>query len=463
MDSSSENQLIQSIYDRIYNLVTYSPSGSQVPVFNAQTTFVQIVPLGLPVSPADLANAASPINPGGSLTAAEMFSRLVDPIPALSADYTPTTNTVSGIYGEIVGSADASEEPSDQAVSQYNQAYNFLNQTTTITDYTGAQTTQVQPTAIYANYQQNQLAYLSALAAYQTAMGNYDLTNPQQQRQWQANSPLLQAAVTQAWNTWRGQGAAQVEQALGVINTTVNSAVRTILTNAQQAFTQSVLQPQLTGDTQWHLSYAMPTTWADATVNNLYAQFQLSSSNLQTNSSSNYTSYGGGGAFSNGLWSVGGSFQHSTGSQSQQTQASNVQISMDVAVVEIMRPWLNGSIFGMSGWNMGAAFPPGAISTGSLSTATAQTVMPLIPTAFVAARNVQITGDWGEQDMQAIQSATSGSASVGWGPFQISGSYSSSSSQSSFSSTFQNGTITIPGLQIIAFVSQVLPEVPPAS
>jgi hypothetical protein len=110
---------------------------------------------------------------------------------------------------------------------------------------------------------------------------------------------------------------------------------------------------------------------------------------------------------------------------------------------------------------MGAGFPKGSISTGLLATATVQTMMPLLPTAFIAARNISITANWSTQDQSYIHSVTSGSASVGWGPFQIGGSYYSSSSQATFQSSFQDGVLRIPGIQIIAFINQILPVVPP--
>jgi hypothetical protein len=460
MDQATETNMIQTIYDRIYDIVTTTPGAGKAPVFNPQTTFVQVVPLGLPINPADLANAASPINPNGSLLAAEVFFDLVDAVPALNSSYALSGRRISAIYGDIVNGANTSAVVDPAQLQLYTQAYNYLNQTTTILDFTGHPTTQVTPTPINAIYQANQQTYLTALSAYRTAFNNYDLTDPVQQRQWQANAPVLQNAVTQTWNTWRAQGAPQVEQAQNAIATTINSAIRNVLASDQQLFNQARLQPQVIGGAPWYLAYALPSNWADPS-SNVYAAMKVSTNYLNTSASSQFTQYGGGASFSLGFWSIGGSFNHQESSTRSHTGATNVSIDMELCVVEIERPWLDGVIFDMGDWFMGAGFPKGSISTGLLATATVQTMMPLLPTAFIAARNISITANWSTQDQSYIHSVTSGSASVGWGPFQIGGSYYSSSSQATFQSSFQDGVLRIPGIQIIAFINQILPVVPP--
>ncbi len=52
------------------------------------------------------------------------------------------------------------------------------------------------------------------------------------------------------------------------------------------------------------------------------------------------------------------------------------------------------------------------------------------------------------------------SASIGWGPFSVSGNYSSSNSQATSNFTKSSTGITVPGSQIIGFVCEVLPLSP---
>ena len=89
-------------------------------------------------------------------------------------------------------------------------------------------------------------------------------------------------------------------------------------------------------------------------------------------------------------------------------------------------------------------------------------MMPLLPTSFVVARKVKISANWSKADWALITSKTSGGGGFGIGPFSISGSYAHSSSKQTFTSAMAGGTITVPGVQIIGFISQVVPYCPPA-
>ena len=71
------------------------------------------------------------------------------------------------------------------------------------------------------------------------------------------------------------------------------------------------------------------------------------------------------------------------------------------------------------------------------------------------------------QAYQQEKSSFSAGGSVGWGPFSLGGSYSRAKGSSSFNSTSNGQSITVPGMQIIAFVNKMvgkapnpLPEIP---
>ena len=95
---------------------------------------------------------------------------------------------------------------------------------------------------------------------------------------------------------------------------------------------------------------------------------------------------------------------------------------------------------------------------GSLS---ASTAMPMYPTSFVVARNVALSANFSSSDKDHIAQSISSSASAGSGPFSVSGSYSHSSSSDTFTSTFDGGTLKMPGLQVIAWLNATTPFCPP--
>jgi hypothetical protein len=454
MDAAQEQQVLSSLYSRLYDAITFSPGSSQPAAFDKQTTFLQFSKSEA-LNPQDFANAATPVNPTGDLNAAETFSRMVDVVPAVQADYTPSAETVSTVYSNIVNGANTSAQVDPAQVTIYQEAFSFLNSETKIKDFMGKETTSTGPSTIAAAYQANLTAYVTAVSAYRTAYLNYDLTDVKQQRQWQANEPVLRNAVNQTYTTWRNQGAPQVEEAQAALVSSVNSSVRNAIQDAQRSVSSINQMASSLGQDPWFLSYALPTNWADPAAAANFTNLTLTSANLNTSSDSQYSSYGGGASWGGGLWSVGGSAQHSSGSTQSHMDANNISLSAKIGVVRIFRPWLHEFLFRMQGWYIDSE-ESGGISNGQLA-GNEGGLLPLIPTAFVVARDISISADFSDQDKSHIESATSGSASVGWGPFSISGSYSHSESHDTFSSSFSGGQLNVPGIQVIAWVSEIVP------
>src|SRR5262249_9582151 len=74
-------------------------------------------------------------------------------------------------------------------------------------------------------------------------------------------------------------------------------------------------------------------------------------------------------------------------------------------------------------------------------------LLPVLTSGFVAIRNLKISSNWSNNDLQAMQ----GSASLG--PFSLVGrTYAAGT-----------GTLTAPGIQIIGWFCEALPVLPPDS
>lgn len=453
MTPDQEKQLLQSLYDRIFQAITYVPDG-KASLFDPKTTLLQLSK-NEAINPADFANQMTPINPNGDINAAQQFSAMVDAIPAVQADYVPSGLQLSGAYTEIVNNANTTNAVDPAQKKTYDAAFAFLNTLTKIPNFDGTTTESYGPSPLAQAYNNNQSAYITAVAGYQTAMNGYDLTKTADQRAWQAVAPALQNNINQAWNTWVQQGKQNVEQAQNAMVSTINNIISSIIGDSQRAVANTMSPGAVGGP--WLLSYPLPGNWTSGGKGS--TKFQLNSSFLHTTADSNFNSYGGGASWGGGLWSVGGSFNHTDGQTSSHMDANSIQINADLTLVRIMRPWLNPLLFRTAGW-WEKGQKANWISNGQL-TGNSNGSLPLIPTAFVAMSNVTIKGDFSSQDQSHIQSATSGSTSVGWGPFSIGGSYSHSESHDSFTSTYDSGTIRVPGMQIVAWVSAITPASPP--
>ena len=453
MYQATEIKVLEALYDRLFQAVTYAPAG-QAAQFNKDTTFIQFAK-NQALNPKDFANALSPVNPGGVLNSAELFARMVDIQPALSSDYAPTSNIISSTFSEIVNGANTKLTIDTEQQKLYNQAYNYLNKSITIKDFTGAETTSVQPSPVYKTYLDNRTAYIAASCAYRTSYLGYDLTKVSDQRAWQANEPMLSNAVNSTYQTWRAQGATQVEQALAVLASSINNIVANVISDSQAAMLSNKMASSLGNPSPWFMAYATPTNWYDDSALPNFSTLTLKSDNLTKTADSSYTDYSAGGSASWGLWSVSADVSGHHADSHEHMNADTFALSAKIAVVQINRPWLNDLIFRMKGWSLlGQA--SGSVSNGALKD-NATNMLPLIPTAFIVARDIQITADWTTEDKSHVEDSISTKASVGWGPFAVNGSYAHGSSSDYFNSTFNGGTLNIPGMQIIGFVNEIVP------
>jgi len=459
MDQSTENKVLDALYDRLFQAVTYAPAG-QKSLFDVKTTFIQFAK-NQPLWPKDYANQLSPINLNGSLNAAEMFSRMVDTVPALSSDYVATMNKVGDTYLSIVEGANSVVQVDPAQKEIYDKAYSYLNVEVQIKDYTGATITTHQPSSIYSAYLSNQKAYTNALCGYKTAYLGYNLSNIDDQRKWQANEPMLQMAVTQSYDTWRAQGAAQVEQALAALASSINNIVSAAINAAQKTMHSSAMASSLGFPSTWYLAYPTPTNWYDDSALPNFTALTFKSDNLTKSSDTNYSKYSAGVSAGWGLWSVGGDVSGEHSETHSHMDADHFELSADIATVQINRPWMNDLIFRMNGWSL-LGQKAGLISNGALE-GNASSLLPLTPTAFIVARNIAITANWSTEDKKHVENSISTHANVGWGPFSVNGSYSHGSSSDYFNATFNGDTLTIPGMQTIAWVNEIMPFSAPVS
>lgn len=88
--------------------------------------------------------------------------------------------------------------------------------------------------------------------------------------------------------------------------------------------------------------------------------------------------------------------------------------------------------------------------------------MPLLPIAFLAVKDVEISAQWSASDQDQAKHAMSASASGGFGPFSFNSSYASSSQDDHQHAEFADGKIKIPGIQVIGYMNLIVPMSPPA-
>lgn len=456
MTPAEEKKVLDGLYGTIFNAITYSPSSDKPAPFDPSRTLIQLSKMEA-INPADFANQLAPNNLNGDYNTAFNFFALTDAAPTLTPTYAPSTRSVAGTFRQIVTNANTTAKVDPKQKATYEANYNYLNQTSSIPNPApDPPTVSIVPSTIAQTYDDNEVAYITAIGGYRTAMLAYDLTKPADQRAWNAVEPGLGLNITKTWNAWTRGGKANVERAQNALVATINDIISSVIADAQKAVADNGWVKS--GTNKFLLTYPLPSDWAKGSGSRGASDFTFKSSVVNTSSAAVATSYGGGASFGGGLWSVGGSYNHSNSSQQSHFDGTYVEIHAKMTLVRIVRPWLNSLLFSVKGWSLKGQ-KPNSVSNGKLD-GNSGSLLPLIPTAFVVMSNVTIKSDFSARDQSIIKSATSGSASVGWGPFSVSASYSHSSSQEKSSATYAAGVLSIPGMQIVAWVSEIMPASP---
>lgn len=461
MSATEQMKVVQSIYDQFFASLTETPPGKSA-VGAKDNIFVVMEKPGRLIRSRDFANAWTPGNQSGNKEAAINLATLANEIPQVSSIYAPNSSKITEIY-QLILNAKVTPPPPDLAAEEaYQKAYGVIWREVTTTDEdTGEQQTKRVQTQTYKDYLSNKKKYEDALELFSLKYAKA-MSTTEGQGSWPMQGPVLQGPVDDAWNTWRSAEATKVEDALAAIDMSSNNAIGRAFEDAKKLFNdyRAGLEAGVGGvPINYWRARAIPSDWHDSTVASDWPEMTASSSSYVNETSSEFTSYGGGGFVGVGLWTVGGGFNSTTQEENFHSESKNISVRFKYATVTLDRPWLNYTLFKLPGWSV-SGIKPKLFSNGTKQDQK-DGLIPLLPQAFIVIRGVEITADWGQTDRDVISKAVSGSGRVGWGPFSVGGSYSHSSSKDTFKAELDGSTLKIPGMQIIGWICNVVPACPP--
>jgi hypothetical protein len=457
----NNQKMIQSVYDTLFSGYVQPPDAAKVQGGNPQPDRVYLClewP-GKQVAESDLANAWSPTNPSGVMSANEKFSSLVDDIPSVFPMFSPIGPKVSEQYRAI---ANAQVTPPPENAAQkaaYEKADALLWKDSPDYDDNGKSITVKKPHPMYVAYKKAALAYTSALTTFLTNYLALDMSNPADQRKFATLGPGWRAPVDAAWDDWTAAHKTRIEDALATIAQSSNNQVGVVFSEAKKRLSDLKKAGLSEPAKIWYGTYASPANWFAPSAVDSWTNATISSEKYVKNEHSDYSEIKVDGKASWGLWSGGGGFSKSDAHEHMDETTDGLEVSFSYAKVDIDRPWLNAVLMGLQGWHTTAAKKNG-YSNGTKDQTNVQQ-FPLLPVSFVAVRNLSITAKWGQKDLDSITKKMGANASFGWGPFSVNSSYASGSSDKNFKSEFDGRTITNKGLQIIAWICAVNPACPP--
>lgn len=450
MTPEQEKKVLESLYDRLYDAVTYSPAGKTPP----ENVYFQMTKNTV-LKPSDFANMVSPLNPKGDQRSTEAFSDMVDALPNPGPLWGDSQKKLSTFYSDTLAKAVTDSVPSADQKRTYDLAYKYLKKITqTPPDMYGKTKDKIEDTDIVLDYNQKRKAYYTAVSGYRTLYNSYNLEKVKDQRAFNAASPPLQLLIDETWDAWERAGKAEVEDAQATMATTINNAVRLAIEQAQRATALQFQLPRARGAGTWLPSYGLPTEWAAKDLDGMKLTFN--STYLNKTSSTQADSYAAEASGSYGLFHASGGVEGEHKRSSAHMDAQNLELEAELITVSIIRPWFSPLLLGMNGWWVNG-YNKNELSNGD----GAKGAVPLIPTGFVLAKNVKISGDFSTEDKKFISNSVAAKASGGWGPFSFSGKYGHSDSKEDFNSKLDGGSLEFPGLQLIAWMSTITPASPP--
>jgi hypothetical protein len=119
--------------------------------------------------------------------------------------------------------------------------------------------------------------------------------------------------------------------------------------------------------------------------------------------------------------------------------------------VSFQRPWMDTTLFHLPGWSIGG-LASGAISNGHADANPG--MLPLMPTGFIAIKDLVVNGAWNDADRQSARAALGGHTTASLGPFTLAAGGATLGS-------FKGDSLMVPGIQIVAWVCAAMPLLPP--
>jgi len=457
----NESKMMQAVYDTLFSAFTNPPKGfNSGAVSQGDKTYLTLNWPGQQIDISQFANPWSPQNTSGSTAATENFSRMVDSIQSIYPVSSPNGNKVTQIYQNVTNATVVPPPEDPAAKAEYDKAFNFLHTDGTDYDDSGKPITVKVDSPVYANYKRKLTAYNNAVTGLMANYFQYDMSKPEDQRKWSLLGPTYQSAVQSALNDLQNAQQTKVEDALATLAQSSNNQVGQVFKQARDQFTAMKRAGLVDPTSNWWPTYASPGNWFAPNAAQEWTNVTINSGSLHTSEHSDFSSTTAGARASWGLWHGGGDFSKQDEHQSMSKDTESLSVSFKFARVSIDRPWMNFELFSLNGWSLGG-YDPGGLSNGSREQ-TLKAPFPLLSTSFIAVRDLQISADWGHEDSSYVSSSLKTSASVGWGPFAVSGSYAHSSTDKKFNSSFDGRTISNDGLQIIGWVNTITPFSPPA-
>lgn len=450
---------MNNLIDRLWStIVGDTASGQANRAVEPGVTALHMCYPGIPIRPEDFAGMRSDFNPTGDLRPTEAFAKWVDRIPDVAMlRFKPTGSTVSDGYGTVLKGANARVEAATAKEQEaYKKAHDYLYHKEK-NPFTNEEGDHEVETDLFATYKLKRKAYEKALQDFIACWANFDLAKPEDQRRYQAQGMALQQTIDSTWDDWNAANRRYVEMALDLLGSQLKNMAAAAITAATRTFEQAPVT-SLSGPGTFYPAYTFPHGWWDPTAPG-WSALQIKSDYSYLKSESHIKKFSASASFL-GIFSFGGSGGWSKEQRHEEQVSKNISISMKVAVIDIIRPWLKTAWLKCHNWYLKGE-KAGTVSSGNVAQQKNEMFLPLIPVQLIVARDIELSGDWSQSSKDFISQQIKAGADFGYGPFKIGGGYEQGDTTSTMESRFEGNSLKVGGMQIIGMVSNCPPMAAP--
>lgn len=469
------NDLGKTLLAQLYNIVT----GGDEHVPPSPNNFLSWCQPGIPFEPVDFTFSAKGIGGGGTaeedkllLQEAFNFAQVVDFVPDRTGIYNHdmqqtiyrTSETrISHIYGEILKfSKVVEQELSDQEKAKIEKFRNLLRTKKKVKDLITDEEKEVTTDGpILQAYNDKLSAYLDAKLLYNSKrIAAQAATGPEGKMavaDWSNNATLYQLKVKAAMDAWVSGGYRnEVDQMNAYINQVTQRDMMLWKQMLQEHYEGAIVSGLGPGQ-EFFYTTVIPGNFA---TSGGWAGYGLTHETVSSSSHSESNSWSVGGGVSFGFWSAGASASGQSSHYNADFSLSSFKMSFEIAQVIISRPWFYPEFFMNRGWTLrkGEGWMYDDMPSDGKIPPSGNFIA--YPTTALFARNIVIESADFTSAYNAYSSSVGGSASIGWGPFSLSGSYSHSESGRNYRSQADGSTLRVPGMQIIGFVNHLIGKAP---
>lgn len=468
---SDENPLLIALVNKLASVLTGGDESAEA----SKESYVSWCLPGIPFQSDDLQFAVKGISgKDGDETrslvrAAAEFSRSVNFVPNAQGDadesqryiYDQNGRLLWDLYKNVLDFSEvASGSLTDDQEKKIKKFRSLMTVTKTVKDIITDEEKQVtEDGPVIKAYNEKMAAYGEAALVYNNkrlaALNGDDKASVQD---FTLNAEIYRGRVKAAMNDWTTNGYKDdVEKMHAFIHQVTQKDLTLLKRDLEDKLDRGKMTDPNSGS-PFYLSSFYPGNF----VNNDkgWTKFTFSSSNKDTYSKQTHSSTSGRAGIRWGLWSAGGSGGVTKDTTLGTLDSEDFLMEFSITQVSLSRPWFSPEFLLNTAWRFKPGQGQDVLSDGDTP---AHGQLTSYPTTAIFIKDVKITSSSVHDLAESLSKSVTGGGSVGWGPFRIGGSHSSSSSETTTKSNIDGNTLTIEGMQLIAFKGFPMPKSPDPS